>query len=85
MCQRISKNTTKESIEFFLEDWFRKIYPCDNNESIVRYGYKIYENLTRKEVIKKFDAVCKKRRLIDNRFKELSAQLCIYKYGSYFK
>ncbi len=66
---------TKEDIKFSLENWCSCFGAWEASENVVRYGYKKVIIPPRKELIKKWDKLCKRKSVLDEKYNECREML----------
>lgn len=67
--------TPKDSIKHRLEQWCAGFPAWDKSENRISYGFKKVKIPPRRELLKKYDAVCKRKHKIESEWKTLAAML----------
>ncbi len=66
---------TKDEIEASLERWCSRHCCWDSSGNFISYGFRPVKPLLRREILKKYEAVCKRERAINERRKVLAGML----------
>jgi hypothetical protein len=76
---KIPNSWSNHDIKRSLEKWCSGFTAWEHSDNIVRYGYKKIKILPKKELIKKWKNICKKRDKILSDYKTYDAMLRIQK------
>jgi len=68
---RISESWSKEEIETTLENWCSLFGAWTHSDNIIRYGFKAVKVPKRRELLKQWDKICKKRDVVNEKWKTM--------------